>query len=113
MLGRWPFRSIELRVDPRVLIPRPETEQVVEVALAELAGLEEGAITPTGQPSAIRLCVDLGTGSGAIALSLATEGGAGCPGLEVWATDSPPTPSRWRARTSATWPSSIRSERSG
>ncbi len=37
VLGRWPFRSLELVVDPRVLIPRPETEQLVEVALAELA----------------------------------------------------------------------------
>jgi release factor glutamine methyltransferase len=36
------------------------------------------------------LCVDLGTGSGAIALAVATEGGALCPGLEVWATDNSP-----------------------
>lgn len=33
VLGHWPFRSLDLVVDPRVLIPRPETEQVVEVAL--------------------------------------------------------------------------------
>ena len=36
VLGRWGFRSLDLAVDPRALIPRPETEQVVEVALAEL-----------------------------------------------------------------------------
>ena len=59
-------------VDRRVLIPRPETEVVVEVALGELARL-------AGHP----LVVDLGTGSGAIALSIATE----CAGAEVWATD--------------------------
>ena len=35
MFGHWPFRDLDLRVDPRVLIPRPETEQVVEVALGE------------------------------------------------------------------------------
>src|SRR5262249_9368770 len=35
VLGRWQFRSLDLMVDRRVLIPRPETEQVVEVALAE------------------------------------------------------------------------------
>ena len=84
VLGRWPFRSLELTVDRRALIPRPETEQVVEVALAELLRL-------TGAPGASApgpVCVDLGTGTGAIALSLAVEGGRICPGLEVWATDT-------------------------
>jgi release factor glutamine methyltransferase len=56
-----------------VLIPRPETEQVVEVALAELRAL--GVADP--------VVVDAGTGSGAIALALATE----VPGAAVWATD--------------------------
>ncbi len=79
VIGSWPFRTLELRVDPRVLIPRPETEHVVEVALGELDGMGYAQD---------RVGVDLGTGSGAIALSLATEGGAICPGLEVWATDS-------------------------
>ncbi len=90
VLGRWPFRSIELRVDPRVLIPRPETEQVVEVALSELARLGEEGDQSDPPSGCHRLCVDLGTGSGAVALALATEGGALCPGLEVWATDSSP-----------------------
>lgn len=96
VLGRWPFRTLDLAVDPRVLIPRPETEQVVEVALAELAGLAEPAprwARPAGgdagaDPSrAGPVAVDLGTGSGAIALSLAVEGPARAPGLLVWATD--------------------------
>ena len=94
VLGRWPFRSVELRVDGRVLIPRSETEQVVGVALEELdricRGREAGGstrpVTPADRGSP-RLCLDLGTGSGAIALSLATEGGAICPDLGVWATD--------------------------
>ncbi len=80
VFGHWPFRSLDLLVDPRVLIPRPETEQVVEVALAEarlLAG-DRGLVI-----------VDAGTGSGAIALSLAVE-----LGLEVasavWALDANP-----------------------
>ena len=81
VLGRWAFRSLDLCVDPRVLIPRPETEQVVEVALAEVASLVESG-------SAGPVCLDLGTGSGAIALSLAVEGGAIAPDLVVWATDS-------------------------
>jgi release factor glutamine methyltransferase len=73
VVGRWAFRGLDLFVDRRVLIPRPETEQVVEAALAELVRL------PGAQP----VIVDLGTGSGAIALSLAAEGKRGA----VWATD--------------------------
>jgi release factor glutamine methyltransferase len=86
VLGRWPFRSLDLAVDPRVLIPRPETEQVVEVALAELASLVADRVEDRVSEGPV--CLDLGTGSGAIALSLAAEGGAHAPGLVVWATDS-------------------------
>jgi release factor glutamine methyltransferase len=74
VLGAWGFRSLDLYVDRRVLIPRPETEQVVEVALSELRALSAGA----------PLVVDLGTGSGAIALSVAVE----VPTAQVWATDA-------------------------
>ncbi len=89
VLGRWPFRSLELAVDQRVLIPRPETEQVVEVALAELASLIVGHGSPDrAVPGTGPVAVDLGTGSGAIALSLAVEGGEVAPGLVVWATDA-------------------------
>lgn len=73
VLGVWGFRLLDLYVDRRVLIPRPETEVVVEVGLAELRRL--GARQP--------VVVDLGTGSGAIALSFAKE----AAGVEVWATD--------------------------
>ncbi len=49
VLGHWAFRQLDLMVDPRVLIPRPETEVVVEVALQELARLEvEGPVVVTG-----------------------------------------------------------------
>jgi release factor glutamine methyltransferase len=65
VLGHWPFRELDLLVDPRALIPRPETEWVVDVALRELDGVLAGGSPP--------LAVDLGTGTGAIALSIATE----------------------------------------
>jgi release factor glutamine methyltransferase len=82
VLGRWQFRTLDLMVDRRVLIPRPETEQVVEAALTEL-----DALASKRSPGADGLvAVDLGTGSGAIALSLAAER----PRLQVWATDVSP-----------------------
>jgi release factor glutamine methyltransferase len=72
VLGRWGCRSLVVFVDKRVLIPRPETEGVVEHALAMVDAL--GA----------QVAVDLGTGSGVIALSLAVERRQ----LTVWATDA-------------------------
>lgn len=63
IIGHWPFRSLDLDVDERALIPRPETEELVNVALRELA---RGAV-------AAPLIVDLGTGTGAIGLSLVSE----------------------------------------
>lgn len=78
VLGHWAFRTLDLLVDPRVLIPRPETEQVVEVALGEVRRL--GSTRPT--------IVDAGTGSGAIVLSMATELADLHPGGRLWATDS-------------------------
>jgi release factor glutamine methyltransferase len=82
VLGSWAFRTLEIGVDRRALIPRPETEQVVEVALEELSA--QARRVPRGSPLVV---VDLGTGSGAIALSLAAEFFTAGPSLEVWATD--------------------------
>lgn len=61
--GRAPFRSIELAVGPGVFVPRPETEQVAQFAIDALRAV--AGASPIG--------VDLGTGSGAIALAMATE----------------------------------------
>jgi release factor glutamine methyltransferase len=76
VLGSWGFRTLDLMVDRRVLIPRPETESVVEVALRELDAM--------GARERATRVVDLGTGSGAIALSIAVERVR----TEVWATDA-------------------------
>ncbi|MBS1885569.1 MAG: peptide chain release factor N(5)-glutamine methyltransferase [Actinobacteria bacterium] len=70
IVGTKGFRRIELAVDPRVLVPRPETELLVEVALER-------------RP---RRVLDVGTGSGAIALALAEE----LPEAEIVATDTSP-----------------------
>ena len=88
VLGTWAFRHLELAVDRRVLIPRPETEQVVEVALGELARITAARTAGGVGDDEPLICVDLGTGSGAIALALATEGAGSGPPLEVWATDA-------------------------
>ena len=90
VLGSWSFRGLDLMVDPRVLIPRPETEQVVEVALeeAERRGLRRSRrrhlTLVDAEPTAI--VADIGTGSGAIALALDAE----LPDVMVWATDVSP-----------------------
>ena len=75
VLGRWSFRTLELLVDRRVLIPRPETETVAGIAIDLMVAAGPGAVA-----------VDLGTGTGAIALSIAVE----VPGAQVWATDVSP-----------------------
>jgi release factor glutamine methyltransferase len=61
-VGRASFRHLTLDVDERVLIPRPETELLVDLVINEMNGAEGGVV------------IDVGTGSGAIAIALAAEG---------------------------------------
>ena len=79
LTGRAPFRHLELAVGPGVFLPRPETEQLVEWALARLAGVDGPVV------------VDLGSGSGAIALSIAHEH----PGARVTAVERDPQAAEW------------------
>jgi release factor glutamine methyltransferase len=74
IVGSRGFRDLDLAVDPRVLIPRPETELLVDVALARLSGVADPVV------------VDVGTGSGAIALSIAQAR----PDARVVAVDTSP-----------------------
>lgn len=79
VLGQWGFRHLDLLVDRRVLIPRPETEVVAGVAVDELRRLVPAQPRRRVPPQV----VDIGTGSGAIALAVADE----VPRARVWATD--------------------------
>ena len=82
--GRAAFRSLELSVGPGVFVPRPETEQVAQLAIDALRATAER------EPVAI----DLGSGSGAIALAMATE----VPHARVWAVENSPAAFPWTRR---------------
>jgi len=88
ILGSWSFRGLDLMVDRRVLIPRPETEGVAQAAIDELVrrGARVGRANPWSGAAAEFAVADLGTGSGAIALALAAE----LPDAAVWASDRDP-----------------------
>ncbi|MGP7959942.1 peptide chain release factor N(5)-glutamine methyltransferase [Sanguibacter sp. A247] len=89
LTGRAPFRHLELAVGPGVFVPRPETEDVAQVAIdaAHAAVVERGRA----------LVVDLCTGSGAIALAVATE----VPGADVHAVELDAAAHAWASRNVA------------
>jgi release factor glutamine methyltransferase len=83
--GTAPFRHLDLQVGPGVFVPRPETEIVVDAVLARLGGIVRPRV------------VDLCTGSGAIALAVATE----VPGSEVFAVEADRGAHAWAVRNCA------------
>jgi release factor glutamine methyltransferase len=78
--GHQEFWGMDLIVSPAVLIPRPETEHIIEAVLDDLANLKDRQGDAAADPLRI---VDVGTGSGCIALALATE----LPQAEIHAID--------------------------
>lgn len=93
LIGRREFYGHEFQVAPGVLIPRPETELLVDLGIAELAEWAERVrhtdmthADEAGRQTPLR-ALDLGCGSGCIAVSLALA----CPTAEVWALDASPT----------------------
>lgn len=85
--GTAPFRHLELAVGPGVFVPRPETEMVVQHAIDALLH------APDAQP----IGIDLGTGSGAIALAMATE----VPHARIYAAELSPEAHAWASRNTA------------
>jgi len=73
LTGKQEFWGLEFEVTPAVLIPRPETEHVIEVALERLGTRGIKIKMDTGEPSAPLRIADVGTGSGCIAIALARE----------------------------------------
>jgi release factor glutamine methyltransferase len=94
VVGTAPFRRLELAVGPGVLIPRPETELLAD------AGLDWLRTAKITNPR----IVDLGTGTGALALALADE----VPSSQVWAVEREPAALEWAARNIAATASRVR-----
>jgi release factor glutamine methyltransferase len=98
LVGHREFYSLELEVTPDVLIPRPESEQLVDLALERLAAC--GVAGVAGKPKVL----DLATGSGAVAIALAKH----APHATVWASDVSPAALAVAARNAARHGAAVR-----
>jgi len=97
LTGKQEFWGLEFEVAPEVLIPRPETEHLIEVALDRLAVREIRAGRPPRLTGENVTLVDLGTGSGCIAVALASE----LPAATIYATDVSPSALKIALRNAA------------
>ena len=95
LTGKQEFWGLEFEVTPAVLIPRPETEHVIEVALERLGARGIKIHLDTGAPRETLRVADVGTGSGCLAVALAHE----LPHAEIFATDISAPRSKLRAAT--------------
>lgn len=88
LLGEWDFFGRSFHCDPRALIPRPETEQLIELSLPHLSSLYEDLKNnpSSAEPPALKIA-DVGTGSGVIAITLAEELAEHKIPTEIHATD--------------------------
>jgi release factor glutamine methyltransferase len=91
LTGRAAFRHLTLAVGPGVFVPRPETEVLVDLALAELTRLSSAHPSSLEHPSRDRRVVDLCSGSAAIPLAIKDE----CPGAEVRGLEVSPEACAW------------------
>ena len=97
LTGKQEFWGLEFEVGPGVLIPRPESEHLMEVALERLGPAHAGSKFRHGEPGAALRVADVGTGSGCLAIALARE----LPEARVWATDISPLALEFARRNAA------------
>lgn len=90
VLGRWEFYGLEFRCDERALIPRPETELLVEFALAEIAAYTSNNNNKNKNKTEAFRLADLGTGTGCIPIAVAKNVSSSLRCIEVYATDAEP-----------------------
>ena len=98
LTGNAPFRYLEFDVGPGVLVPRPETELLVDAALVEIERIQSNPSYKSGERSSV---VDLGAGSGAIAISVAEEARRRGLSVQVVAVEREPDAIRWLERNIA------------
>ena len=98
LTGSAPFRYLEFDVGPGVLVPRPETELLVDAALVEIERIQS---SPNYKPGDRTSVVDLGAGSGAIAISIADEARRRGLSVQVVAVEREPDAITWLERNIA------------
>lgn len=105
LTGEAAFRYLTLQVGPGVLIPRPETELLVDAALVEIEQMQSSQSWPDGARTSV---IDLGAGSGAIAISIATEARERGLAVQVIAVESESAAISWLEKNIAKYEVDVR-----